>query len=79
MNTWIGGELIAKGPDRQREIVPFDSRGPQALHGVAAFGNRPRRMFDGSIELLARLGRAIAIGFLTPLPLREGLGEGARP
>ena len=55
----VGRELVAKGPDRDREIVAFDGRRAQALHRVAAFGDRLRRVFNRTIQLLFRLGRAL--------------------
>ena len=55
----VGRELVAKGPDRHREIVTFDGRRPQSLHRVAAFGDRLRRVFNRPIEVVFRLCRAI--------------------
>ena len=55
----VGRELVAEGPDRQREIVAFDGRRPQALHRVAAFGDRLRGVFNRTIQLLFGLGRAL--------------------
>ena len=55
----VGRELVAKGPDRDREIVTFDGRRPQALHRVPAFGDRLRRVFNRTIQFLFRLCRAL--------------------
>ena len=52
-------ELVAKGPDRHREIVAFDGRRPQALHRVPAFGDRLCRVFNRTIQFLFRLCRAL--------------------
>ena len=56
----VGRELVAKGPDRDREIVTFDGRRSQALHRVAAFGDRLRRLFnrDYPVSLFASAGRS---------------------
>ena len=55
----VGRELVAKRPDRDREIVAFDGRRAQALHGVAAFGDRLRRVINRTIQFLFGLGRAL--------------------
>ena len=44
-----GRELVAKGPDSDREIVALDGRRAQALHRVTAFGDSPRRLFNRRI------------------------------
>ena len=55
----VGRELVAKRPDRDREIVAFDGRRAQALDRVPAFGDRLRRVFNRTIQLLFGLGRAL--------------------
>ena len=55
----VGRELVAKGPDRHREIVAFDGRRAQALHRVPAFGDRLCRMFNRAIQFLFRVCRAL--------------------
>ena len=42
----MGRELVAEGPDRDREIVAFEGRRAQALDRVPAFGDRLRRVFN---------------------------------
>ena len=55
----VGRELVAKGPDREREIVAFDGRRAQALDRVPAFGDRLRGMLNRTIQLRFGLGRAL--------------------
>ena len=55
----VGRELVAKRADRHREIVPFDGGRPQALHRVAPFGDRLRRVINRTIQFLFRLCRAL--------------------
>ena len=54
----VGRELVAQGSDRDSEIVAFDGRRPQALHRVAALGDRLRRMFNRDIQFVFRVCRA---------------------
>ena len=55
----VGRELVAEGPDRHGEIVAFDGRRAQALDRVPAFGDRLRRVFNRTSQLLFRFCRAI--------------------
>ena len=58
-NTRSGRELVAKRPDRRREVVAFDGRRPQALHCVAPFGDRASSGFNRTIQFLFRLCRPL--------------------
>jgi hypothetical protein len=59
VSTWIAGEFVAQCSDGDREIVAFDGRYAQALHGVAAFGDRLRRLLNRAIEFLFRVRRML--------------------
>jgi hypothetical protein len=52
-------EFVAKRPDRDREIIAFDGRRPQALHRVPPFGDRLRRLLNRTIQFAFRLCRPL--------------------
>ena len=51
----VGRELVAKGPDSDREFIAFDGRRAQALDRVTAFGDSPRCLFNRRIQVVFRL------------------------
>ena len=67
----VGREFVAEGPDRYGEIVAFDGRRAQALDRVPAFGDRLRRVFNRTIQLLLGLSRALRQQVRRGLELQE--------